>query len=173
MKVTKFTACALLLMFVGGCTFGVAEVEAGIYLMPVSILLFLFVLPGVAIIERMIDKERHPEKYLAKKQRKADREAAFERELAARREARRKAETIVEVKLIGGGSGKHTRYGVKGAVIGGLLFNVPGAIVGAMMPKGTKQMQRFWIRYEDGHTEIKEVYSDSGECKKLLKYVKW
>ncbi len=169
MKVTKFTACALLLMFVSGCTLGVAEIEAGIYLMPVSILLFLFVFPLVGAIENAVDRKRHPEKCLAKKQRRADREAAFEREC----EARRKAETIVEVKLIGGGSSKTTRYGVKGAIFGGLLFNVPGAVVGAILPKGTKQKQRFWVKYEDGHTEIKEVYSDSGECKKLLRYVKW
>ena len=173
MKVTKFTACVLLLMFMGGCTFGVAEVEAGIYLMPVSILLFLFVFPLVAAIDNAVDRKRHPEKYLAKQRRREERAEAFDRELAIRREARRKAETIAEVKLIGGGSAKYTRYGLKGAVFGGLLYNVPGAIVGAMIPKGTKQKQRFWVRYEDGHTEIKEVYTDSGECKKLLKYVKW
>lgn len=56
---------------------------------------------------------------------------------------------IVEVKLLGGGS---------------TVFRM--GIVG-------QQLQKFAIKYADGHVVIKEVYPNSGEYKKLMKYVKW
>lgn len=179
MKVTKITACASVLLFVTSCTLYGAGIENAAMLCPVSLLMLLG-LPVVAVFERMIDKEVHPEKYRERAARKAaarrDYDARMEsyaRERALRQESRRRAETVVEVRLIGGGSMKQTRYGLKGAVVGGLLFSVPGAIIGAIIPKGTKQKQRFWVKYEDGHTEIKEVFPDSDECKELLKHIKF
>lgn len=147
------------LLFVLGCIIGAAwNADVGAVLIGLGVIL----LP-VCVIGAVVGK--------LKRNMKA-RQPEFERELAARREARRRAETIVEVSLLGGGSEKYTRYGLKGAVVGGLLFNVPGAIVGAMIPKGTKQKQRFLVKYEDGHTEIKEVFPGSDECKELLRHVK-
>ena len=56
---------------------------------------------------------------------------------------------IVEVKLLPGGS---------------TVFRM--GIVG-------QQLQKFAIKYSDGHVEIKEVHPDTLEYKKLMKYVKW
>ena len=36
-----------------------------------------------------------------------------------------------------------------------------------------QQLQKFAIKYSDGHIEIKEVHPDTGEYKKLMKYVNW
>ena len=36
-----------------------------------------------------------------------------------------------------------------------------------------QQLQRFAIKYADGHIVIKEVHPDTWEYKKLMKYVKW
>ena len=100
------------------------------------------------------------------------RQPEFERELAARREALRKAERIVEVNILDGGSLKHTRYGLTGVVVGGVFFGPLGALVGYFIPKDTKQKQRFLVKYEDGHTEIKEAFPGTDECKNYLKYIK-
>lgn len=183
MKVTKIAACVILLMFISGCTLYGVGFENAVMMCPVSLLLLL-VLPMVAVIERTVDKGLHPEKHLAKQRERAARKAAarqdyearmeeYARERTLKQESRRRAETIVEVKLLDGGSSKQTRYGLKGAVVGGLLFNVPGAIIGAVIPKGTKQKQRFLVKYEDGHTEIKEALPGSDECRELMRYVEW
>lgn len=148
----------LIILFVLGCIVGIAwNADVGAVMIGISVILF-----PLSVIVR-----------LSKRPRNRARQEAFERELAARREKRRRAETIVEVKLLDGGSSKQTRYGLKGAVVGGLLFNVPGAIIGAVIPKGTKQKQRFLVKYEDGHTEIKEAFPGSDECKELMRYVEW
>lgn len=183
MKVTKIAACVALVMFAGGCTLGVAGIESVWFLCPAGIVLLL-ALPLIAIAENAIDRKMHPEKYCEKKRQRTERKMTARREYEARmeryaneralkQEARRKAEKIVGVKLLGGGSEKNTRYGLKGAVTGGLFFGVPGAVIGSMIPKGTKQKQRFLVQYEDGHTEIKEVFPDTDECKKLLEYIKF
>lgn len=145
--------------FVVGCIIGAAwNADVGAVLIGLSVIL----LP-VCVIGAVVGK--------LKRNMKA-RQPEFERELAERREARRKAGEIVEVQLLGGGSEKYTRYGLKGAVAGGLFFGVPGALVGSIIPKGTKQKQRFLVKYEDGHTEIKEAFPGTDECKELLRYVK-
>lgn len=56
---------------------------------------------------------------------------------------------IVEVKLLPGGS---------------TVFRM--GIVG-------QQLQKFAIKYADGHIVVKEVHPDTFEYKKLMKYVKW
>lgn len=56
---------------------------------------------------------------------------------------------IVEVKLLSGGS---------------TVFRM--GIVG-------QQLQKFAIKYADGHVVIKEVHPDTFEYKKLMKYVSW
>lgn len=152
----------LVILFVLGCIIGVAwNADVGALMIGISVILF-----PLSVLIRLVKRAKKSPKRQA-------RQEAFERELAARRETRRRAETIVEAKLLDGGSSKQTRYGLKGAVVGGLLFNVPGAIIGAILPKGTKQKQRFWVKYEDGHTEIKEVFPGTDECKELMRYVKW
>lgn len=152
----------LIILFVLGCIIGVAwNADVGAFMIGTSVILF-----PLSVVVRLVKRAKNSPKRQA-------RQEAFKRELAVRRENRRRAETIVEVKLLGGGSAKQTRYGLKGAVVGGLLFNVPGAIIGAIIPKGTKQKQRFLVKYEDGHTEIKEAFPGSDECKELMRYVKW
>ena len=82
--------------------------------------------------------------------------------------------TIVEVKLLEGGSTSYKRSGVGGAVIGGLVGGVPGAVIGAAIPStdGT-QKQKFAVKYSDGSVVIKELHPNSWEYKELMKYVKW
>jgi hypothetical protein len=171
MKITKITACIIPLLFVGGCTLGVAGVDAGSSVM-VSSVLALFALPFVGLIENSIDRKRHPEKYAEKKRKREAELQAYEKAQKEKDDRRRQEQTIVEVKMIGGGSSVHKRYGLGGAVVGGLLFNIPGAIVGAMIPKGSEQLQRFIVKYGDGHIETKDVHPNSREYKQLIKHVK-
>lgn len=56
---------------------------------------------------------------------------------------------IVEVKQLSGGS---------------TVFRM--GIVG-------QQLQKFAIKYADGHIVIKEVHPGTGEYKKLMKYINW
>lgn len=151
----------LIILFVLGCVVGIAwNADIGALLVGICVILF-----PVFLIVRIIKRVKNSPKRQARRE-------AFERELAVRREKRRRAETILEVTPLGGGSEKYTRYGLKGAVAGGLFFGIPGALIGSVIPKGTKQKQRFLVKYEDGHTEIKEAFTGSDECKKLLKYIK-
>jgi hypothetical protein len=78
MKITKITACIIPLLFVGGCTLGVAGVDAGSSVM-VSSVLALFALPFVGLIENSIDRKRHPEKYAKKKRRREAERQAYEK----------------------------------------------------------------------------------------------
>ncbi len=91
-----------------------------------------------------------------------------------RAEQERLSRTIVEVKLLGGGSTKYKRGGLGGAAFGGFIGGAPGAIVGAVLPGGKGvQKQRFAVKYGDGHVEIQEWEIGSGTYKKLMQYVKW
>lgn len=84
------------------------------------------------------------------------------------------APTIVEVKLLAGGSTSYKRNGAGGAVIGGLVGGLPGAVIGASLPStdGT-QKQKFAVKYSDGRVVIKELHPNSWEYKELMKHVKW
>ena len=82
--------------------------------------------------------------------RKTPEQKAKEQEkLAQRREEITRGNRIVEVKLLPGGS---------------TVFRM--GIIG-------QQLQKFAIKYADGHIVIKEVHPDTFEYKKLMKYVKW
>ena len=82
--------------------------------------------------------------------RKTPEQKAEEQEkLAKRREEITRGNRIVEVKLLSGGSTVF-RMGVVG-----------------------QQLQKFAIKYADGHVVIKEVHPNTGEYKKLMSYVKW
>lgn len=168
MKVTKIFVISLPLMFMVGCSFGLAEFEPGMYLMPVSILL-VFLVPLVWAIDYAVDVKLHPEKYAAKKAARKARED----ELWQKRQEMKYAKSIVEVKLLGGGSVKQKRAGAGGFALGGLLFGLPGAIAGSFIPDGTERLQRFAVRYGDGRVEVKECHPNSWEYKELIKRVKW
>lgn len=110
--------------------------------------------------------------YRKKHPKEAERRAKAE-EQWQKREAMKYARSIVEVKLLGGGSVKQKRAGVGGFALGGFLFGLPGAIVGSFIPDGTEQRQRFAVRYGDGRVEVKELHPNSWEYKELMKHVKW
>lgn len=78
-----------------------------------------------------------------------EQKARDQEKLAQRREEITRGNRIVEVKLLPGGS---------------TVFRM--GIIG-------QQLQKFAIKYADGHIVIKEVHPDTFEYKKLMKYVKW
>lgn len=168
MKVTKAFVAMLPVIFITGCSLGLAEIEIGFYMMPISILMVFLILP-VFCIERAVDMSLHPDKYAAKKA-KCEADKA---EARTKREAMKYARSIVEVKIIGGGSTVTTTHGLGGAIVGGALFGVPGAIVGSVIPKGSEQKVRFAVKYGSGKVEIQEHHPNSWEYKELMKHVKW
>jgi hypothetical protein len=179
MKVTKITAVLVPILFISGCTLGVSNAPFGYGVMTLSIML-LFALPFVAFADEKADKKKNPEKYRLKAEKlqaekdrlRAEREVR--RAETHRKEERRRYEnSIVEVKIIGGGSTKNKTHGLGGAIVGGALFGVPGAIVGSVIPKGTEQMVRFAVKYGSGKVVIKECHPNSWEYKELMKHVKW
>ena len=86
----------------------------------------------------------------------------------------REGKVIVEVKLLDGGSVDFKRGGLGGAMVGGLVAGPLGAMVGATAHKGRgTQLQKFAVKYSDGHVVIKECHPNSWEYKDLMKYVKW
>lgn len=137
----------------------------------VSVMMFvlIFVLPFVFIADlskRSAEKRRQRELMMATP------------EYQQRQENLRKLEedrtTIAEVKLIGGGTVKNHKYGMKGAAVGGLIGGVPGAVVGAVMPNGKQtQKQKFAVKYQDGHIEIKECAPGTREYNNLIAYLGW
>lgn len=95
-------------------------------------------------------------------------------ERAAKKEAQRKSHTIMEVKLLDGGSNIRKRAGLGGAVVGGMVAGPVGAVVGASMKKaGKKNRQRFAVRFADGHITTVEAEPGSATYNKLMKFVKW
>lgn len=129
-------------------------------------------------------RERHPKKQMDAEERRAiAAEKQAEREhkrqvQAAKREAlkdaQRKSHTIMEVKLLDGGSNIRKRAGLGGAVVGGMVAGPVGAVVGASMKKaGKKNRQRFAVRYADGHITTVEAEPGSATYNKLMKFVKW
>lgn len=99
-------------------------------------------------------------------------ELAAQRE--AEKEAKRKSHTIMEVKLLDGGSNIRKRSGLGGAVVGGLVAGPVGAVVGANVKKaGKKNRQRFAVKFADGHITTVEAEPGSDTYNKLMKYVKW
>lgn len=116
------------------------------------------------------EKRKSPEQKKADQERLARRRA----ELAEHRERERLARTIVEVKLLDGGSTQYKRGGLGGAAFGGFIGGAPGAVVGAILPSGKgTQKQKFAVKYGDGHVEIVERTPGTSEYNELMKYVKW
>lgn len=90
------------------------------------------------------------------------------------REQEKIARTIVEVKLLDGGSTTYKRGGLGGAAFGGFIGGAPGAIIGAVLPSGKgTQKQKFAVKYGDGSVMIRECEPGSSEYKELMKHVKW
>lgn len=83
------------------------------------------------------------------------------------------APTIVEVKLLNGGSTVNNRGGIGGAIVGGMVAGPIGAVVGANSSKGSQQLQKFAVKYSNGKVVIKELHPNDWEYKELMKHVKW
>ena len=114
-------------------------------------------------------KENAPERK-ARMEKLREKNAARQKQIAAEAEARR----IVEVKLLEGGTIRHKRMGLKGALLGGLFGGPIGVLAGALTPGSLEQQkQRFAVRYADGTIRILECYPGTRRHEELMKYVKW
>lgn len=170
MKRTKTTLKVAGGMFLIGFLLAIAkQVEIASYLMAGMMFVLVFILPAMLITDLA---RRSVAKRAAREAMEADPE--YQRRQENLRRMQEEHETIVEVKLIGGGEVKNHKYGAKGAVVGGLMGGVPGAVVGAVLPNGKQsQKQKFLVRYQDGHVETKECKPGSREYEKLIMYVNW
>lgn len=92
----------------------------------------------------------------------------------AQKEARRKAQTITKVQIIGNNSTSRKKAGssiMRGAV-GGALLGPVGLIGGAVSGKNkVTNTTTFLIQYEDGHKETRTVENNSFEFNTLIQYV--
>lgn len=165
MRATKIFICVMVVLFIGSIIMYAATHNdnwAGVLGLSVCM---VPALPFVALADYAGYRKKHPEKYAARK--------AREDELWQKRREMKYARSIVEVKLLGGGSVKQKRAGAGGFLLGGFLFGLPGAVAGSFIPDGTERLQRFAVRYGDGHVEVKECHPNSWEYKELIKHVKW
>lgn len=149
----------------------------GFFLLPIAALVFF--IKGAYIDIKEQRGKSSPRQGSTEKERRAQaqqqREARRAQAQQAREERRKHSRsTIVEVKLLGGGSMVYKRAGLGGAALGGFMAGLWGILIGALMPstKGV-QKQCFAVQYGDGHIELKEVHPNSWEYKMLMKYVKW
>lgn len=169
MKVTKIVCCVLVVLFIGSIVmYAATKNDNWLVVLGLSVCT-VPALPFVALADYAGYRKKHPEKYAAKEAARKARED----ELWQKRQEMKYAKSIVEVKLLGGGSVKQKRAGAGGFALGGLLFGLPGAIAGAVIPDGTEQRQRFAVKYGDGQVEVKELHPNSWEYKELMKHVKW
>lgn len=170
MKRTKTTLKVAGGLFLIGFILAILDfVEVAGYFMVGMMVVLVFMFPFVLIAD--ITK-RAGEKHKAREAMKATPEYQQRQENLRRLEEERT--TIVEVKLIGGGSVKEHKYGAKGAVVGGLIAGVPGAIVGAALPNGKQtQKQKFAVKYQDGHVKIEEHNPGTKRYNELIAYLKW
>lgn len=167
MKVTKTgIVCLVLIVLFIGSNIMYAATRDGNWLGVLGLsVLVVPALPFIGLAEYAWYRKKHPEKYAARK--------AREDELWQKRQEMKYARSIVEVKLLGGGSVKQKRAGAGGFLLGGFLFGLPGAVAGSFIPDGTERLQRFAVRYGDGRVEVKECHPNSWEYKELIKHVKW
>lgn len=182
-RVYKVTTCmvwGIILLFVIDLAMVCNDITPADGIFAALITLALIALPFAAFAEEKADKKKNPEKYRLKAEKlqaEKDRlraEQAARREELQRKEAKHRYEnSIVEVKIIGGGSTVNKTHGLGGAIVGGALFGVPGAIVGSVIPKGSEQKVRFAVKYGSGKVVIQEHHPNSWEYKELIKYVKW
>lgn len=145
----------------GSTNFGAGLLGFSVIILPIILIIFLVECCVVHRKKRPVDEAKEA----ARK--------AKEEELWRKREEMKYARSIVEVKLLGGGSVKQKRAGAGGFLLGGFLFGLPGAVAGSFIPDGTERLQRFAVRYGDGRVEVKELHPNSWEYKELMKHVKW
>lgn len=139
----------------------------------------VIMIPGylvAAIVELIVRREELEKKRLARLEKVKERKKLAEenrRKYMWKEIERNKKRTIVEAKYLGSGATTQKRGGLGGAVLGGMVAGPLGAVVGAAVPKNSDGLQRFAVKYADGHVAIKEVHPNSWEYKELMKYVKW
>lgn len=169
MKVTKIVCCIMAVLLVGSIImYAATKNDNWLGVLGLSVCA-VPALPVVALADYGKYRKKHPEKYAAKEAARKARED----ELWQKRQEMKYAKSIVEVKLMGGGSVKQKRAGAGGFLLGGFLFGLPGAVAGSFIPDGTERLQRFAVRYGDGRVEVKECHPNSWEYKELMKHVKW
>ena len=79
---------------------------------------------------------------------------------------------IVEIRCLGEGEPQPKRLGAKGAIYGATHVGWLGALLMPFEPDGTKNTVRYWIKYNDGTTEVKDVVYWSREYHKLMERIK-
>lgn len=86
----------------------------------------------------------------------------------------RKSETIVKTMIVASETSDRQKFGssVARGAIGGLALGGIGALAGVASGKHkTSSTTTFLIEYEDGHREVKEVFTNSDSFKELCKYL--
>lgn len=89
-----------------------------------------------------------------------------------RYEQDRLSRKIVEVVYLGIGGRKDKCGGVKGAMLGGFLHGLPGALIGAALPINRVIVHWFAIKYGNGEVAVREVEHGSCEYKSLMNRVR-
>lgn len=145
----------------GSTNFGAGILGFSVIILPIVLIIFLAECCAVHRKKRPVDEAQ------------VARQERYEREVEARRLAKQKAKTIVEVKMLGVGATSQKRGGLGGAILGGFVAGPIGAVVGAAIPTNGEQKVRFAVRYGDGRVEVKEYHPNSWEYKELIKHVKW
>lgn len=82
------------------------------------------------------------------------------------------ANTIKSVTLIESGTTYKTKGGLGGAIVGGALFGLVGAIIGSETTQTIEpNTVQFLVEYKDGHTKIENVKVNSMRYKQLIRYM--
>lgn len=149
----------------GSTNFGAGLLGFSVIILPIILIIFLVECCVVHRKKRPVDE--------AKEARRKAQQERYEREAEARRLAKQRAKTIVEVKMLGTGATSQKRGGLGGALLGGFVAGPVGAVVGATIPTNGEQKVRFAVKYGDGRVEVKELHPNSWEYKELMKHVKW
>lgn len=178
---SKYVFWAGLGLFVVGLIIAVVgEHECGVTVGAIGGVIMFPVFLIALIVEMCIRYRELEEKRKAKlekmKLEQLERQALrseLQKERRQKENKRRMQSQIVEVKYLGTGPAIQKRGGLGGAVMGGMVAGPIGAVVGASIPKNTKGLHRFAVKYGNGRIEIKEVHQNSWEYKNLMKYVKW
>lgn len=175
----RYLLVIALCMVIGGTMYmEQTGTDIGIYFMMIGIFIVFpaAVIVGIRNWWKKINSPEYNAK-LAASQAEAQQRAAEQAEYKARRAAdlakRYPERTIVEVKPLGPGAWARKCGGLSGAMVGALTAGPLGAVVGAVLPTKGERLQRFAVRYADGHIEVKDLSPNNWEYKKLMKYVKW
>lgn len=88
------------------------------------------------------------------------------------RQQEREYNTVIHATLIESGTTYKTKVGLGGAIVGGALFGLVGAIIGS---EATQTIEpntvQFLVEYKDGHTKIENVKIKSMRYKQLIRYM--